>query len=79
MYKSPKTELDNTDILNIITLNKIHNMKFEDIAIFLNIDYKTLNKQAGFIQAMPCMYLQKETEREKQFKKIEIENKNFII
>ena len=60
MYKMPKTELNNTDILNIITLNKIHNMNFEDIAIFLNINYKTLNKQMGFIQAIPCMYLQKD-------------------
>ena len=62
MYKMPKTIFDNNDILNIITLNKIHNMTFEDIAIFLNLDYKTLNKQMEFIQKMPCMYLQTETE-----------------
>ena len=65
MYKMPKTNLNNTDILNIITLNKIHNMNFEDIAIFLNIDYKTLNKQMGFIQEIPCMYLQKDKQNQK--------------
>lgn len=73
-YKTPKIELNNTDILNIITLNKIHNMDFEDIAIFLNINYKILNQQMGFIQEIPCMYLQRE-------KKVETEtenNMNFI-
>ena len=65
MYKMPKTELNNTDILNIITLNKIHNLNFEDIAIFLNINYKILNQQMGFIQAIPCMYLQRDKETEK--------------
>ena len=63
MYKTPKTELNNTDILNIITLNKIHNMDFEDIAIFLNINYKILNQQMGFIQGIPCMYLQRDKKK----------------
>ena len=35
------------------------------LAIFLNIDYRTLNKQMAFIQEIPCMYLQRDKETEK--------------